>query len=134
VRCELCGVTSSPGSLTFLRAVDFEDPDRDYRHARPDLDAPPRSINSDSVLVAPMQAGDMLVWSSYTLHSAPGNHLSKRRAAFSVNSLGDDVTYNGQPALDTCTSASLVVGEPMVCDKFPQARPVPNAPSQGANQ
>ena len=64
----------------------------------------------------------MLVWWSHTLHCAPGNRLDRRRAAFSVNWLGDDVTYNGQPALDTYIDPLLSSGDHVVGDKFPLVR------------
>ncbi len=64
----------------------------------------------------------MLVWYSYTLHSAPGNRLDRRRAAFSVNWLGDDIVYNDKPSLETYRDSSQVVGQPIICDKFPLVR------------
>ena len=107
---------------TLYRAVDFDDPEADYRHARTDLALPQVETASSEILVAPLNAGDMLVWWSYTLHCAPGNRLPSRRAAFSVNWVGDDVVYNGKPALDTYCESSLVVGGPIICDKFPLVR------------
>lgn len=107
---------------TLYRAVDFDDPEADYRHARTELPLPQIETDGSEVLVAPLKAGDMLVWWSYTLHCAPGNRLASRRAAFSVNWVGDDVVYNGKPALDTYCESSLQIGEPIICDKFPLVR------------
>lgn len=115
-------LAGSHHARTLYRAVDFEDPNRAYRHARSELPLPPDGIEPDAVLVAPLQAGDMLVWWSYTLHSAPGNSQPNRRAAFSVNWAGDDVTYNAKPALDTYLEPSLTVGAPIACEKFPRVR------------
>jgi len=109
-------------SRTLFRAVDFDDPDADYRHARTELPRPPGADNGTEVLATAMQPGDTLVWSSHTVHSAPGNRLDRRRAAFSVNWIGDDVTFNDKPSLDTYRDPSQVVGEPIVCDKFPVVR------------
>ncbi len=109
----------SPPQL--YRAVDFDNPNTSYRHARSELPLPP--IDADGPIAATeLQPGDMLVWWSHMLHCAPGNQLSRRRAAFSVNWLGDDVTYNGQPALDTYIDSSLVPGDPVISEKFPVVR------------
>jgi len=114
-------LAGSHSSFTLYRAVDFNDPSAAYRHARSELPLP--TINQgDRILVTSLQPGDMLVWWSHTLHSAPGNRLDRRRAAFSVNWLGDDVTYNGQPALDTYIDPLLSSGDHVVGDKFPLVR------------
>ena len=105
------------------RAVDFDDPMRDYRHARTELPLPPTVDAEADVIATPLDPGDMLVWWSHTLHCAPGNRLHRRRAAFSVNWLGDGVTYNGRAALDTYVDSSVAVGEPMTGEKFPLIRP-----------
>lgn len=112
----------APGLL--YRAIDFDNPENDYRHARKELPLPPGSAaeTPTEVLIAPVSAGDMLAWKSYTLHSAPGNRLNKRRAAFSVNWLGDDIAYNARPSLDTYRDSSQVVGSHIVCEKFPLVR------------
>ncbi|MFT5111314.1 MAG: ectoine hydroxylase-related dioxygenase (phytanoyl-CoA dioxygenase family) [Parasphingorhabdus sp.] len=111
-----------PGKL--YRAVDFENPQKDYSHVRRDLPLPPLS-NDDiatDIVTCPMSPGDMLVWKSYTLHSAPGNKLDRRRAALSVSWLGDDIVYKDVPSLETYRDPSLVPGQPMNCEKFPQVR------------
>jgi ectoine hydroxylase-related dioxygenase (phytanoyl-CoA dioxygenase family) len=64
----------------------------------------------------------MLIWKSHTLHSAPGNQLNRRRAAFSVNWIGDDIVYNGKPSLETYRHPNQVVGQPIICEKFPVVR------------
>ncbi|HCV35460.1 MAG: phytanoyl-CoA dioxygenase family protein [Acidimicrobiales bacterium] len=114
-------LAGSHSSSTLYRAVDFDDPNAAYCHARSELPLPP--ISQDGrILHTSLEPGDMLVWWSHTLHCAPGNHLDRRRAAFSVNWLGDDVTYNGQPALDTYIDPSLSSGDHVVSDKFPLVR------------
>ncbi|HJL90299.1 MAG TPA: phytanoyl-CoA dioxygenase family protein [Acidimicrobiales bacterium] len=114
-------LSGSHSSSTLYRAVDFDDPSAPYRHARPELSLP--SINPDAcILATTLEPGDMLVWWSHTLHCAPGNRLDRRRAAFSVNWLGDDVTYNGQPALNTYIDPLLSPGDRVVGDKFPLVR------------
>ncbi len=119
-------LAGSHQAQTLYRAVDFDDPTRPYRHARAELPLPPvgagDELDDEKMLFAPLHAGDMLVWWSYTLHSAPGNRLDQRRAAFSVNWTGDDVTYNDRSALDTYMESSLTAGECIVCDKFPRVR------------
>jgi len=108
------------------RAVDFAEPEADYRHARKELPLPPApdSEIDGQVLSCALRAGDMLVWTSYTLHSAPGNSLDARRAAFSVSWLGDDVVYKDKPSLDTYRDPSQRSGMPIICDKFPLVRSV----------
>ena len=118
-------LAGSHAERTLYRAVDFDDPDRDYRHARRELPATPRTIESGRILSSPLRRGDMLVWWSHTLHCAPGNTLDRRRAAFSVNWVGDDVVFNGAAALDTYLDPALEVGEPIDGDAFPLVRPAP---------
>lgn len=107
-----------------FRAIDFENPKNDYQHARKELPLPPTNDTSTEtqILTTSMQSGDMLAWKSYTLHSADGNRLNRRRAAFSVNWLGDDVVFNGQDSLETYRDSSQIIGEPLACDKFPIVR------------
>jgi len=114
--------SNQPGQL--YRAIDFVDPKTDYRHAIKELPLPPTSetMVEGQILSSALCAGDMLVWTSYTLHSAPGNTLDTRRAAFSVNWLGDDIVFNAKPSLDTYRDPSQVLGKPIVCDKFPLVR------------
>ena len=117
-------IKGSHQAAKLFRAIDFDDPQRDYRHARRELPLPPDKERPDGaeILTAPMRAGDMLAWTSYTLHSAPGNRLNRRRAAFSVNWLGDNVVYNGKAALETYCDPSQVIGQPVDCAKFPLVR------------
>ena len=117
-------VRGSHKAAILYRAVDFDDADKEYRHARKDLALPPEIDNDPEleILTTAMQPGDLLVWSSYTLHSAAGNRFDKRRAAFSVNWLGDDITYNAAPSLETYRDASLAAGDPIICEKFPLLR------------
>ena len=106
------------------RAVNFEAPDEDYRHANftrptpPDIDSDPTA----EILATAMAPGDMLVWNSHTFHSAPGNHLNRRRAAFSVNWVGDGVTYTAAPSLETYRDPSLSPGQEIAGDRFPVVR------------
>jgi ectoine hydroxylase-related dioxygenase (phytanoyl-CoA dioxygenase family) len=111
-----------PGVL--YRAVNFENKDEDYIHVRKERPPAPDIENAGDieVLSTPMRPGDMLVWNSYTFHSAPGNTLDKRRAAFSVNWLGDDITYDEKPALATYLDPGLKTGDPVISDKFPLVR------------
>lgn len=84
----------------------------------PDIDG----TKDDKVLSTEMQPGDMLVWNSYTFHSAPGNTLDRRRAAFSVNWVGDDITYEETPAIETYLDSDLKTGDRMISKKFPLIR------------
>lgn len=117
-------IQGSHRPANLYRAVDFDDPDVDYRHARKALPLPPAVEQdlSSKILSTAVSPGDMLAWFSYTLHSAPGNKLDRRRAAFSVNWLGDDVVYNGKPSLETYRHPSQITGQPIICDKFPLVR------------
>jgi len=112
-------------SRRLFRAVDFDNPEGEYRHARYELPRPPNAEAGAEILATALSAGDMLVWTSYTVHSAPGNRLDRRRAAFSVNWVGDDVTFNGKPSLDTYRDSTQQVGAPIVCEKFPIVRSAP---------
>lgn len=106
------------------RAVNFEDQDQDYRHVRKERPEPP-DIDNDKdaqILNTSMEPGDMLIWNSYTFHCAPGNSLDRRRAAFSVNWLGDDVTYDEMPALETYLDSELATGDRLISQKFPLVR------------
>ena len=104
------------------RAVDFENPNNAYRHAREHLPLIPGESEQGTILTTELKAGDMLAWKSYTVHSAPGNSLDQRRAAFSVNWLGDDVVFNGAASLETYRHESQVIGQRIACDKFPIVR------------
>ena len=111
-----------PGIL--YRAVNFENQGQDYRHVRKERPEPP-DIDDDKdaqILSTSMEPGDMLIWNSFTFHSAPGNSLDRRRAAFSVNWLGDDVTYDEMPALETYLDSGLATGERLISQKFPLVR------------
>ena len=74
------------------------------------------------ILTTAMKPADMLIWNSYTFHCAPGNSLDRRRAAFSVNWLGDDVTYDEMPALETYLDSRLATGDRLISQKFPLVR------------
>ncbi|MFV2032080.1 MAG: phytanoyl-CoA dioxygenase family protein [Gammaproteobacteria bacterium] len=115
---------ASHRSETLFRAVNFDDPERDYRYARRELSLPPSGDGESpaKILATAVSAGDMLTWKSYTLHSAPGNRLDRRRAAFSVNWLGDDIVYNDKPSLETYRDPSQTRGSPIICEKFPLLR------------
>ncbi|MFT7674440.1 MAG: ectoine hydroxylase-related dioxygenase (phytanoyl-CoA dioxygenase family) [Gammaproteobacteria bacterium] len=108
------------------RPVNFDNPEQEYRHDRNELPLPPvdHSGLQSKVLSNATRAGDMLVWKSYTLHGAAGNQLNQRRAAFSVNWLGDDVVYNREASLETYSDPGQVVGQPITCSNFPLVRKV----------
>lgn len=114
----------APGII--YQAVKFENPSEDYKHLRaerpqiPDIDGDPEA----EFIATSLEPGDMLIWSSRTFHAAPGNRLDRRRAAFSINWAGDDVTYEDVPALETYRDPALKTGDPITCEKFPLVRPV----------
>lgn len=62
-----------------------------------------------------MQAGDVVLFSAWILHGAPGNHSShQRRAAISTRWLGDDAAWHPHPGADptvTQEHVSLHPGE-----------------------
>ena len=110
---------------TVYRAVNFEDPEKPYKHARADkLPMPnPDEIPGAVILSTEMQPGDLLIFNARTLHAAPGNKLSHRRAGFSINWVGDDVSYDDRPALETYRDACLKTGDPITNSaKFPMVR------------
>jgi ectoine hydroxylase-related dioxygenase (phytanoyl-CoA dioxygenase family) len=74
------------------------------------------------ILASAMPPGDTLIWKSYTLQSAPGNRLDRRRAAFSVNWVGDEIVYNAKASLETYRDSTLTIGKPIVCKEFPLVR------------
>ncbi|MDH3695662.1 MAG: phytanoyl-CoA dioxygenase family protein [Gammaproteobacteria bacterium] len=108
------------------RAVNFENAAEEYQHTRYERpEVPPIDTNPKAeIITTAMYPGDMLIWNSYTFHSAPGNTLIQRRAAFSVNWAGDDVTYDDKPALDTYLNSNLKTGDSIISDKFPLVRGV----------
>ena len=98
--------------------------DTDYRHARsdrpviPDIDDDPAT----RILATELQPGDMLAWDSYTFHSAPGNTLNRRRAAFSINWASDAIRFHDIPCLASYRAPELTEGSSITCDKFPLVR------------
>lgn len=96
------------------RAISF-DPELSYPHSQmerphpPDVDADPGA----EVLSTALEPGDTLIWNSYTLHAAPGNKLDRRRAAYSLNWAGDDVTFNDIPSIETYRAPGQVHGQPL---------------------
>lgn len=106
-----------------FQATDFAG-EGDYRHVRndrpvaPDIDAD----ESAEILATALEPGDMLIWSSRTFHSAPGNLLGRRRAAFSLNWVGDDVTFHDMPSLQTYRAEGITEGMPIASEKFPTVR------------
>lgn len=109
---------------TVYRTVNFGDPESVYAPAPSELPANP-DIDGDpaaEVLTTAMAPGDALVWSSRTFHSAPGNSLDRRRAAISLNWVGDDVVYNARPSVASYHHESLRVGQSIACEKFPTVR------------
>ena len=111
---------------TVFKAANFENPSEEYKHARrehpniPDIDENPDA----EILATAMEPGDLLIFNSRTFHSAPGNKLEHRRAGFSVNWVGDDVTYMDVPSLETYQNPSLKTGDPIISEKFPLVRSV----------
>lgn len=107
------------------RSIHF-DPQQSYnepieaRRLPPDFDA---DATADIVTCA-MSRGDALVWNAHTFHAAPGNHLDRRRAALSLNFLGDDVTYFDMPGDSDPPDRGegLVEGGPVTCASFPLLR------------
>ena len=87
----------------------------------PEFEAHPDEFE---IIACALEPGDTLVWNSRMFHTAPGNHLSTRRAALSTNWLGDDVTYNDIPQETDPPSRgeNLMQGGPVVCETFPQVR------------
>ncbi|SVB55845.1 uncharacterized protein METZ01_LOCUS208699, partial [marine metagenome] len=55
-------------------------------------------------------------------HSAPGNALDQRRAAFSINWIGDGVTFHDIPSLQSYRAEGVTEGMPITCEKFPVVR------------
>ena len=110
-----------PGIL--YRAVSF-DPDEIYPHAQMERPLPPDADHDPDVQVvsSALSPGDCLVWSSYTLHAAPGNRLEHRRAAYSINLVGDDVTFNDIPSLKTYRGAGQMHGRPLTGAAYPLLR------------
>jgi ectoine hydroxylase-related dioxygenase (phytanoyl-CoA dioxygenase family) len=109
---------------TIYRAANFSNPEQDYKHARHERPVMPNIDNDPDaeILSTAMAPGDMLIWNACTFHSAPGNTLDQRRAAFSINWTGDDVTYEEVPALETYLDPSLKTGGRIEGAKFPLVR------------
>jgi len=98
--------------------------DTDYRHVRSDRPMIPE-IDDDPatrILATELQPGDMLAWDSYTFHSAPGNTLNRRRAAFSINWASEAIRFHDIPCLASYRAPELTEGSRITCDKFPLVR------------
>ena len=89
----------------------------------PDVDEQ-ASRGEVEILACEMEPGDTVVFNCRTLHCAPGNHLSKRRAAFSTNWVGDDVSYHdiAQTTDPTTRGEGLFDGGSIECATFPRVR------------
>lgn len=105
------------------RAISF-DPDLIYPHSQMERPHPPEAEGDPGaeILCTALQPGDTLVWNSHTLHAAPGNKLDRRRAAYSLNWAGDDVTFNDIPSLETYRSPGQVHGQSLPAETFPVLR------------
>ncbi len=119
-------VRGSHAPAEVYRQVSFN-PDKEYANVSDTLTEPP-SIDEKpeqfDVITCDLRPGDTLVWNSRMFHSAPGNHLSTRRAAISTSWLGDDVTYHnvGQQTDPPDRGENLVEGGSMECSSFPRVR------------
>jgi len=110
------------------RATHFN-PDKEYqnlmmeRPITPDFDSMAERGECE-IVACSMEPGDTVVFNCRTFHSAPGNHLPSRRAAFSTNWVGDDVTYNDIPQeTDPKTRGEdLIHGAAIECATFPRVR------------
>ena len=108
--------------------------DSDYRHVRSDRPTIP-DIDSDvsaRILATELEPGDMLVWDSYTFHSAPGNTLGRRRAAFSINWASDAIRFQDVSCLASYRAPELTEGSAITCDKFPLVRTRAQATSESS--
>ena len=108
--------------------------DADYRHIRSERPEIP-AIDDDPaarILATELQPGDMLAWDSYTFHSAPGNTLGRRRAAFSINWASDVIRFHDTPCLASYRAPELSEGSPITCDKFPLIRSQPSGADLGS--
>ena len=113
----------SDSELNYVHQATHFDPNKEYKNTdrtRPQI--PDFSDNSKyKILSSEMEAGDTLIWNSRTFHSAPGNDLSSRRAALSINIAGDDVTYNAmeQEPDPPIRGENLAKGSLITCKSFP---------------
>ena len=108
------------------RQVSFN-PEKEYDNLSEVLSEPPdfdQSPEEYNVITCDLAPGDTLVWNSRMFHSAPGNHLSTRRAAISTSWLGDDVTYHNVPQQTDPPDRgdNLVEGGSVACESFPRVR------------
>ncbi|MDH3731564.1 MAG: phytanoyl-CoA dioxygenase family protein [Acidimicrobiia bacterium] len=88
----------------------------------PDIDA----ARADYDIVGfDVEPGDALIFSSWTLHGAPGNSGPNRRAAFSTRWLGDDARWSPHPGCDPIVRQRDVSVDPGAYpaddDRFPLA-------------
>ncbi len=107
------------------RAANFSSAQQAYKHTRSERPAIPDIDNNPDaeILTTAMEPGDVLIWNGRTFHAAPGNTLDQRRAAFSVNWTGDDVTYDDVPSLDSYRDPNLKTGKRIEGERFPLVRP-----------
>ena len=116
-------VRGSHRSGEVFRSVHF-DPGRSYDGPMEERRPPPDFDGEADIVTCAMDRGDALVWNARTFHSAPGNHLDRRRAALSLNFAGDDVTYFDMPGESDPPDRGegLVEGGPITCETFPLLR------------
>jgi ectoine hydroxylase-related dioxygenase (phytanoyl-CoA dioxygenase family) len=72
----------------------------------------------------PLEPGDALVFSQFTMHGAPGNSLPTRRHAVALVLAGDDVAYDAAPGLTNppFTDPALKDGAVPWGEVFPRLR------------
>ena len=104
------------------QAIHF-DPNKEYNNTNKNRPIPP-DFNNDTkhqILHSELEPGDTLIWNSRTFHSAPGNNLTTRRAALSINLAGDDVTFYdmSQEPDPPIRGENLKEGSPITCESFP---------------
>ena len=107
------------------RAIHF-DPNQDYPGLLTERPLPPDFDNDPDadIITCAMEPGDALVFNCRTFHTAPGNHLDRRRGALSLNFIGDDVTYFDMAQLPDppIRGEGLVDGGSITCESFPLLR------------
>ena len=114
----------SPRKACLFQAANFAG-GSDYQHVQSDHPEIPDIDNDRAlrILACELSPGDMLVWDSLTFHSAPGNSLGTRRAAFSINWAADTIRFRDIPSLKSYRSKDISDGDRITCAKFPQVRP-----------
>ena len=86
------------------------------------MDLPSRNELEGNILIPDLELGDAVLFNFKTVHGSTGNNSSRKRRAFSMRFIGDDVTFfeRGGPTSPPFDGINLNTGDQMREDWFPK--------------